>query len=62
MKRNERKQPNQTPNPPSPLSPPYPKEGDGGRGGRARGKSHHPIARHFFVENVAFVVKGAETT
>ena len=29
---------------------------------RARGKSHHPIARHFFVENVAFVVKGAETT
>jgi len=47
-----------------PLSPFFslPQGGRWGRGEGARGKSHHPIARHFFVENVAFVVKGAETT
>ena len=31
-------------------------DGEKGRGG------HHSTARHFFVEDVAFVVKGAETT
>ena len=48
--------------PPLSPCPSLPQGGRWGEGEGARGKSHHPIARHLFIENVAFVVKGAETT